>query len=128
MTCGLSLRQPVLESNSGSAFVDPSSRSSVGRVEMFWKKKEAVKLEVPTVTANELCIDLSSKKGPLILNYAPWDGNNTIKPWSHFLKWYFSKDSPAYWLSTDTGGVMLLRRDITSFKIRVLEKKVEQGS
>ncbi len=141
MTCGTSLRRSVLERSSGSAFVDPSGRSSVRRIEMFWKRREVVGSEVPKVTVkpevsevttkpgvskvtvNELHINLSTMKGPLVLQWAPWEESNATRPWRFFLKWYFSKESPAYWLTTDIGGVMIRRQDIISFKIQVLEKQ-----
>lgn len=84
--------------------------------------------EMLTIKVNELSIDLEHKKGPLVLRHAPWDKDDPVRPWRPFLTWYFGKQSSAYWLSTDTGGVMVRRQDITYFKIQTREKKAERES
>ena len=82
---------------------------------MFWKKKTKA---VKTVKRNELTIKMSDKS---ILSWevADWNGEDKIKPWRHFYKWFFGRAGGVFVMRYNTGETMFRRADISSFTVQI---------
>jgi len=84
---------------------------------MFWKKKEPVKA-VKAVKRNELTITMRDKS-VLSWEVSDWSGEDKIKPWRHFYKWFFGRTGDVFVMRYRTGETMFRRADISSFTVQI---------
>ena len=84
---------------------------------MFWNRKTTPKA-VKAVKRNELTIKMRDKS-VLSWEVADWNGEDKIKPWRHFYKWFFGRESDVFVMRYNTGETMFRRADVMSFTVQI---------